>query len=41
LIIFRPVAWKKWVHDNVIFRSVYNGHLRLWMSLLCVQDKRN
>jgi hypothetical protein len=29
LIIFCPVAWKKWVHDNVIFRSVYNGQLRL------------
>ena len=26
---------KKWVHDNVIFRSVYNGQLRLCMSLLC------
>jgi hypothetical protein len=25
---------KKWVHDNVIFRSVYNGQLRLCMSLL-------
>jgi hypothetical protein len=37
LIIFRPITWKKWVHDNVIFRSVYNGQLRLCMSyLLCV-----
>jgi hypothetical protein len=27
---------KKWVHDNVIFSSVYNGQLRLCMSyLLC------
>ena len=35
LIIFCPVAWKKWVHENVSFRSVYNGQLRLCMSLLC------
>ena len=36
LIIFRPVAWKKVGTDNVIFRSVYNGQLRLCMSyLLC------
>jgi hypothetical protein len=27
---------KKWIHDNVIFRSVYDGQLRLCMSyLLC------
>jgi hypothetical protein len=35
LIIFCPVAWKKWVHENVSFRSVYDGQLRLCMSLLC------
>jgi hypothetical protein len=35
LIIFCTVAWKKWVHENVSFRSVYNGQLRLCMSLLC------
>jgi hypothetical protein len=29
---------KKWVHENVIFRSVYNGQLRLCMSLLCAYD---
>jgi hypothetical protein len=41
LIIFRPIAWKNWVHDNVIFRSVYNGQLRLCMSyLLCDGAKR-
>jgi hypothetical protein len=35
LIILCPVAWKKWVHYNVILRRVYNGQLRLRMSLLC------
>jgi hypothetical protein len=30
---------KKWVHYNVIFRSVYDGQLRLCMSLLCDVDK--
>jgi hypothetical protein len=34
-------AWspgKKWVHDNVIFSSVYNGQLRLCMSYLLCDD---
>jgi hypothetical protein len=35
LIIFCPVAWKKWVHENVSFRSQYDGQLQLCMSLLC------
>jgi hypothetical protein len=38
LIIFRLVAWKKVVHDNVIFSSVYNGQLRLCMSYLLCDD---
>jgi hypothetical protein len=33
---FAQSSEKKWVHENVIFRSVYNGQLRLCMSLLCV-----
>jgi hypothetical protein len=38
LIIFARSPEKKWVHDNVIFRGVYNGQLRLCMSyLLCGQ----
>jgi hypothetical protein len=36
LIIFARSPEKKWVHENVSFRSVYNGQLRLCMSLLCV-----
>jgi hypothetical protein len=35
LIIFCLVAWKKWVHENVSFRSVYDGQLQLCMYLLC------
>jgi hypothetical protein len=31
---------KKWVHENVIFRSVYIGQLRLCMSLLCDNNIR-
>ena len=44
LIIFARSPEKKWVHENVSFRSVYNGQLRLCMSLLCavtLQTKRN
>ena len=40
LIIFAQSPEKKWVHDNVIFRSVNDGQLRLCMSLLC-DDMRN
>jgi hypothetical protein len=36
LIIFCPVAWKKWVHENVSFRSVYNGQLQLCICIYSV-----
>jgi hypothetical protein len=39
LIIFARSPEKKWVHDNVIFRSVYDGQLRLCMSLLCGSNR--
>jgi hypothetical protein len=32
---FLPGRLKKVVHENVSFRSVYNGQLQLCMSLLC------
>jgi hypothetical protein len=36
---FKLAEHAQWVHDNVIFRSVYDGQLRLCMSLLCGTDE--
>jgi hypothetical protein len=41
LIIFRPVAWKNVVQENVSFRSVYDGQLRLCMSYLLCDVTKN
>jgi hypothetical protein len=40
LIIFCPVAWKKWVHENVSFRSIYNGQLCLYSVTLCIMTSQ-
>ena len=35
LIFFARSPEEKWVHENISFRSVYNGQLQLCMYLLC------